>query len=36
MMLWRLYIERGLVQWYGPLHTFTLWPHWRKVERDNL
>jgi hypothetical protein len=34
-MLWRLYIGRGL-RWYGPLHTFTLWPYWRKAERSNL
>lgn len=35
MMLWRLYIGR-LVQWYGPLHTYTLWPYRQKEERSNL
>ena len=35
MMLWRLYIERGLVQWYGPSYTYTLWPHpWREQRRN--
>jgi hypothetical protein len=34
MMLWRLYIGRGL-RWYGPLHTFTLWPY-RREDRGNL
>lgn len=35
-MIWRLYVGRGLLQWYGPSNTDTLWPHWRKAERGNL
>jgi hypothetical protein len=35
-MIWRLYIGRGLIQWAGPSHTYTLWPYWREAERGNL
>jgi hypothetical protein len=36
MMIWRLNIGRGPVQWLGPSNTHTLWPYWRKAERNNL
>jgi hypothetical protein len=35
MMLWRLHIRRGLIQWHGPLRTYTLWP-WKVQDRGNL
>jgi hypothetical protein len=35
-MIWRLYIRRGRVQWYGALYTWTLWPHLWREQRGNL
>lgn len=35
-MLWRLHIGRGLIQWHGPTHTWTLWPYRRREDRNNL
>jgi hypothetical protein len=35
MRFWRLYITDQKVQWLGPCNTYTLYPYWRKAERNN-
>lgn len=34
-MIYRLYLKRGLIQWGGPVRTYTLWPSWKVQPRNN-
>jgi hypothetical protein len=36
-MIYRLYLSRQwrLIQWGGPVRTYTLWPRWKVEPRNN-
>jgi hypothetical protein len=35
MRVGRLVFEEGAVWWFGPCHTYRLWPRCEKREREN-
>jgi hypothetical protein len=35
MRLWRIVIQDDALWWFGPCHTYKLWPTHEKHEREN-
>lgn len=35
MRVWRLVIQGGKLWWFGPVHTYRIWPNPQTFDREN-